>query len=150
MARKPPKRAKRPPGRTLTPPRHPSRSQAFPGAPRPGNRGTSRGSSRTANRSTSGKLPKRRPGFAFFASEVFCIGCGCTGDEACVSDLGPCHWVALKRPRGICSVCAARMCSALLANVHCLDADSQHRLRRSGDTPMFGGAAEPRRRPSIA
>ena len=146
MARTPPHRPKRPPARTLTPPLKPSRSQAFPGAPRPGNRGTSR-PSRTANRSTAARLGA---GFRF---EAVCVGCGCTDNQACVSELGEgcCYWVALdhRTLRGVCSACAERMCSALLANVHRLDADSQW-PRPRGDTPMFGGAAEPRRRPSIA
>lgn len=122
MTAKPPRRPKRPPGRTVTNPPGPRRSQAFSGAPKPGNRAASR-PSRTANVHT---LSVQRP--------RFCIGCGCTDNQACVSDLGePCHWVAADNRRGVCSECATRMCTALLANVHSQDADSEGWPRPSDD-----------------
>lgn len=42
-----------------------------------------------------------------------CRVCGCTQNQACVTDAGPCHWVA----PDLCSGCAAEQFEAMHGSV---------------------------------
>jgi hypothetical protein len=37
-----------------------------------------------------------------------CRGCGCSDNDACITDAGPCCWIAMDIawPTGVCSACA--------------------------------------------
>jgi len=41
--------------------------------------------------------------------EPFCVGCGCTNSEACITPAGPCEWAAIhpSGEYGICTACVA-------------------------------------------
>lgn len=38
-----------------------------------------------------------------------CIGCGCTDTNACMTAMGPCHWICHEPP-----ICSAPACAAIL------------------------------------
>jgi hypothetical protein len=51
-------------------------------------------------------MPRLRPEQTI---EPFCVGCGCTPSEACITPAGPCDWAAIhpSGEYGICTECAA-------------------------------------------
>lgn len=48
---------------------------------------------------------------------IVCIGCGCDELHACVTDSGPCFWIAVEEDAGVglCSACAEKPLAELVA-----------------------------------
>jgi hypothetical protein len=44
-------------------------------------------------------------------SERMCRGCGCTENDACVTEDGPCSWLLfdIETPTGFCTACAVEV-----------------------------------------
>lgn len=79
--------------------------------------------------------------WSFDEAEATCVGCGCGDDNACMTERGPCHWLAVDRrdATGVCSQCPTHLHGWLARHPDQLPGDIQAAVDLADDTVSLVG-----------